>query len=160
MKQRDTIFCDNYIDKIFPPKYYVRRSVHNISQNTGIDFNQSFEIELPKGKPQTKVARNLNTSIDLGAPDMKKSKGSGLYHKDFLSRSYIDNTHGIPQRKKHIYQEPTIKSIPPQIINLDILKYRNPVRRETISKYMGSSQMKTCMTMDNTSYYRGVMDRK
>lgn len=160
MKQRETIFCEDYIDKIFPDKHRVRRDARRISLNTGIDFNKSIESPPPKNNPKSKLTRNLETSMDMGVKESPNKKAKGSFHRDFLSQSYIDNTYGMPASKKHIPKTDNIKSLPPQIINTDILRYSNPQRRETINKYMGSSQIKDLFNMDNRSYYRGVLEYK
>ena len=62
MYQRETIFCEDQIDKIDPPKHHSKRAKDQISKKTGIDFRKGFEEQPPKPREDVFTVRNLNIS--------------------------------------------------------------------------------------------------
>jgi len=158
MKQRETIFCEEYIDKINPPKHITRRPASNIAQFYKMDLKKGYEMPPPKPNPQTVVVRNLETSKEE-APLSPSKKAKGGCYRDINKQSTEENTLGIQFHKKIMPKEDNIKNHKVVAVELDQLKYKNPNRTELINKYMNSSGVKDVFQMDSNIYYKGLLEK-
>ena len=159
MKQRETIFCENFIDKINPPKHMCKRDMNIISQHTGIDFLKKREGSAPPAKVRASSPyfRNMMTSDQVNFKDSPKRKARGVCHQDFLKESTVVNEHGFKESKKHFQKGDNIKFTHVVRPDLSILKYHQPERLERVNKYMNSSQIKNLFNQTENRYYKGLL---
>jgi len=159
MKQRETIFCENFIDKINPPRHMCKRDMNIISQSTGIDFLKKREGSAPPSKVRASspYIRNMVTTDQNNIKNSPQRKAKGTCYQYFNRESNKVNEHGFKESKKHFERYDNMKSTHVTKPDLSILKYYQPERLERVNKYMNSNQMKNLFNQADNKYYKGLL---